>query len=60
MNDGVLCGINVAGLATHITVGVNENNLGLTVEHADVQAALPAFIDVMLANAQRKTRRGAA
>ena len=29
MNDGVLCGINITGLATHITLGVN-------------QAALPA------------------
>jgi len=59
MNDGVLCGINVAGLAHLLTDGVNENTLGLTVDQRDVQAALPAFIDVVLANAQRKTRRGA-
>jgi hypothetical protein len=56
----VLRGINVETLAHHITAGVNENTLGITVEHADVQAALPAFIDVVLACAQRKTRRGAA
>lgn len=59
MNNGVLCGINVTDLAHHITTGVNENTLGLTVDPLDVQAALPAFIDVVLANAQRKTARGA-
>jgi hypothetical protein len=56
----VLCGINVADLAHHITTRVNENTLGITVDQVDVQAALPAFIDVVLACAQRKTRRGAA
>jgi hypothetical protein len=60
MNNGVLRGINVATLAHHITHGVNENTLGITVDQRDVQAALPAFIDVLLACAQRKTRRGAA
>jgi hypothetical protein len=52
----VLCGINVETLAHHITQGVNENTLGITVDRLDVQAALPAFIDVVLACAQRKTR----
>lgn len=58
MNNGVLCGINVELLAHQLTVGVNENTLGITVDHLDVQAALPAIIDVLLANGQRKTRRG--
>jgi hypothetical protein len=56
----VLCGINVETLAHHITTRVNENTLGITVEHADVQAALPAFIDVVLACARRNMGRGAA
>jgi hypothetical protein len=47
--SSVLCGINVDTLAHHITTGVNENTLGITVDRSDVQAALPAFIDVVLA-----------
>lgn len=58
MNNGVLRGINVELLAHQLTVGVNENTLGITVDQRDVQAALPAFIDVVMACAQRKTRRG--
>lgn len=60
MNNGARCGINVETLAHHITAGVNENTLGITVDQLDVQAALPAFIDVVMASAQRKTRGGAA
>jgi hypothetical protein len=50
----VQCGINVETLAHHITTRVNENTLGITVDQLDVQAALPAFTDVVLACAQRK------
>lgn len=59
MNNGVLCGINVEALAHQLTAGVNDNTLGITVDRSDVQAALPAIIDVLLACAQRKTGRGA-
>jgi hypothetical protein len=58
--SSVLRGVDVETLAHHITDGVNENTLGITVDRSDVQPALPAFIDVVLACAQRKTRRGAA
>jgi hypothetical protein len=52
--SGILRGIDVETLAHHITAGVNENTLGITVDQLDVQAALPAFTDVVLACAQRK------